>query len=88
LADCPCEVEAFVYRARDSAQGASSWTVLSGEAAGGSGAASVSLPVTWQTTIASERREEFRVAVFVDGTQVSGVRAEGTLTAVTAPFRG
>ena len=86
LAACPCEVEAFVYRARGNVQGPSSWSVLSGEAASGSGVASVSLPVTWAATIDAGRREEYRIAVFVEGTTAGGLRAEGSLTAVTAPF--
>jgi hypothetical protein len=82
---CPCEVEAFIYRARGELQGPTSWSVLAGDPAS-SGASSVSVPVTWATTIDSGRAEEYRVAVFVDGTQQSSLRAEGTLTAVTAPF--
>jgi hypothetical protein len=85
LTDCPCEVQAFVYRARDERQGPSSWTELSGEVSG-SGSTSVSVPVDWAVAIDSGRNEQFRLAVFVDGTTASGLRAEGTLSAVTAPF--
>lgn len=86
LSGCPCEVEAFIYRARGEVQGASSWSVLSGDPASGSGVTSVSVPVTWATTIDAGRREQYRVAVFVEGTTAGGLRAEGSLTAVTAPF--
>jgi hypothetical protein len=86
VSGCPCEVEAYVYRARGSVEGPSSWAVLGAEPATGSGTSSVSLPVTWATTMEAGRTESFRVAVFVDGTAQSGMRAEGSLTAVTAPF--
>lgn len=81
---CPCEVEAFVFRASDEDQGPSSWSILSGEA-GASGTTSVALPVTWAATMASGTTEEYRVAVFVDGAPATA-RAEATLTATTAPF--
>lgn len=84
LTDCPCEVEAFVFRDRDDAQGPSSYTTLTGEVAGSHGA--VSLPVSWATQLDAGRTDEFLVAVFVDGTTVGGVTAEGTLTATTAPL--
>jgi hypothetical protein len=86
VAGCPCEVQAYVYRARGSIEGPSSWSVLGEAPAAGSGVSSVSVPVTWATTIDSGRTEQFRVAVFVDGTTASGVTAEASLTAVTAPF--
>lgn len=79
--ECPCEVEAFVYRASDDAQGPSSWATL------GSGQASVAVPVSWGLDSPADARDEYRVAVFVDGvTNASPFRAEGTLTAVSAPF--
>ncbi|GGI09048.1 S-layer homology domain-containing protein [Egicoccus halophilus] len=81
---CPCEVEAFVFRARDEAQGPSSWSVLTGQA-GASGVSSVSLPVTWAVPQASGTTDEYRVAVFVDGAPASA-RAEASLTAMTSPF--
>ncbi|MTV27459.1 S-layer homology domain-containing protein [Nitriliruptoraceae bacterium ZYF776] len=87
LADCPCEVEAYVYRARGNLTGPSSFATLPAEAAG-NGTVNVSLPVDWSTPIAANRTEEFRIAVFVDGTTRSGLRADGSLTAVTAPFGG
>jgi len=80
---CPCEVEAFVFRARDEDQGPSSWSILSGELAGGT--SSMALPVTWATSMPSGTTDEYRVAVFVDGAP-AGTRAEATLTATTAPF--
>lgn len=86
VADCPCEVQAYVYRARGSVEGPSSWSVLGDAPATGSGVSSIAVPVTWATTIDSGRTEQFRVAVFVDGTTVGGVTAEASLTAVTAPF--
>ena len=82
---CPCEVEAFIYRASDEAQGPSAWTQLPGALAG-TGRASTSVSVTWQTDIPSATTESFRLAVFLNGVEVnapSGVTAEGTLTAVT-----
>jgi hypothetical protein len=84
-ADCPCEVQAFLFRARDGRQGPSSWAVLPGEPAG-SGSISASVPVTWAVPIASGQRDEYHLAVFVDGTTAPGFRADGSLTAVTAPF--
>jgi hypothetical protein len=80
-ADCPCEVEAFVYRASDDAQGPSSWSTLA------EGRASVAVPVSWGLTVPSNARHEYRVAVFVDGvSDPAPYRAEGTLTAVSGPF--
>ncbi|MFA9445947.1 hypothetical protein [Egicoccus sp. AB-alg6-2] len=81
---CPCEVEAFVFRASDDRQGPSSWSILTGQA-GASGTSSVALPVTWATTLPSGSTEEYRVAVFVDGAPAA-TRAEATLAATTAPF--
>jgi hypothetical protein len=79
-ADCPCEVEAFVYRAGDEAQGPSSVTTLP---AGGA----VAVPVGWGLTVPSDARGDYRIAVFVDGVgDPSGYRADGTLTAVSGPF--
>jgi hypothetical protein len=79
--DCPCEVEAFIYRASDDAQGPSSWSTLT------AGEASVAVPVGWGLTIPSNARHEYRVAVFVDGvSDVAPYRAEGNLTAVSGPF--
>jgi hypothetical protein len=86
VSGCPCEVQAYVYRARGNVEGPSSWAVLGAAPATGSGVSSISIPVTWATTIDSGSTEQFRVAVFVDGTTQSGVNAEATLTAVTAPF--
>jgi hypothetical protein len=86
VSGCPCEVQAYVYRARGSVEGPSSWAVLGDAPAAGSGVSSIAIPVTWATTIDSGRTEQFRVAVFVDGTTQTGVNAEATLTAVTAPF--
>lgn len=86
VSGCPCEVQAFIYRARGNVEGPSSWAVLGELPATGSGVSSISLPVTWATTIDAGRTEQYRVAVFVDGTAQSGVNADGALTAVTAPF--
>jgi hypothetical protein len=82
---CPCEVEAFIYRDSDEAQGPSGWTQLPGTAAG-SGRASTSVAVNWMTTIPSGTSESFRIAVFLNDATPSGVRAEGALTAVVGPF--
>lgn len=84
-AGCPCEVEAFVFRDSDGDQGGSSYAVLPREAAG-SGTTSVSLPVTFATSQPAGRTDEYRVAVFVEGVQAPAVRAEGTVSAITAPF--
>jgi hypothetical protein len=78
---CPCEVEAFVYRAGDEAQGPSSWSTLP------AGEASVAVPVSWGLSVPSDARHEYRVAVFVEGVaDVAPYRAEASLTAVSAPF--
>jgi hypothetical protein len=80
-ADCPCEVEAFVYRASDDVQGPSSWSTLT------AGEASVALPVSWGLSVPSDARHEYRVAVFVDGVaDAAPYRAEGALTAVSGAF--
>jgi hypothetical protein len=77
---CPCEVEAYIYRARGSVVGPRSFATLDGSS-------TVSLPVDWATRIESGRTEQYRIAVFVNGTtQTSGLRGDGTLNAVTAPF--
>ncbi|WP_169786918.1 S-layer homology domain-containing protein [Nitriliruptor alkaliphilus] len=79
----PCEVEAYIYRARGSVVGPRSFASL--DTSGGG--ATVSLPVDWATRIDSARTEQYRIAVFVDGTTATaGLRADGTLNAVTAPF--
>ncbi len=85
-AGCPCEVEAYLLRADDEATGPSSWATLPGETGSAGGTASTSLPVTWAVPIASDGRERFEVAVFVDGASDADVRAEAGLTATTAPF--
>ncbi len=85
ISGCPCEVEAFLYRASDDAQSLSSWATLPGEAAS-SGTTAVSLPVTWAVPQSSARSERYDLAVFVDGTAVTTLRADAALTAVTAPF--
>jgi hypothetical protein len=82
---CPCEVEAFIYRDSDEAQGPSGWTQLPGTFAS-SGRSSTSVPVTWMTTIPSGTSESFRIAVFLNDASPSGVRAEGALTAIVGPF--
>lgn len=78
---CPCEVEAYIYRARGSVVGPRSFATLAGPGS------SVSLPVDWATRIDSARTEQYRIAVFVNGTTATaGLRADGALNAVTAPF--
>lgn len=80
--DCPCEVEAYIYRARGSVVGPRSFATLGGEEG-----ASVSLSVGWATTMATAATEQYRIAVFIDGTQrPAGYHVQGTLNAVTAPF--
>lgn len=80
---CPCEVEAYIYRARGSVVGPRTFATLDA----GEGPATVALPVDWATRIDSTRTEQYRIAVFVDGTpQTAGLRVDGTLNAVTAPF--
>lgn len=81
---CPCEVEAFVYRARDAEQGPSSWSMLGSETSA-NGTTSVSLPVTWAARQPAGTRDEYRLEVFVDGAP-SGARAEASLTAITTPL--
>lgn len=84
-ADCataPCEIEAYIYRARGEVVGPRSFATIGGEAG-----SSVSLSVGWATTMATDQTEQYRVAVFIDGTQQpAGYHVQGTLNAVTAPF--
>lgn len=84
VSSCPCEIEAFVYRDSDDAQGPSMWSQLPGETAG-SGRAAAALPVSWTTTIPSGSTETFRVAVLLNDGNPTEVTAEATLTAVTTP---
>lgn len=80
VAGCPCEVEAYIYRARGEVVGPRSFATLDSTS-------TISIPVDWATRIDAGRTEQYRVAVFIDGTeQTSGLRADGTLNAVTAPF--
>jgi hypothetical protein len=83
--DCtttPCEVEAYIYRARGEVVGPRSFATVGGDAG-----SSISLSVGWATTIATARTEQYRIAVFIDGTeQAAGYHVQGTLNAVTAPF--
>jgi hypothetical protein len=83
--DCPCEVEAFIFRDGDDAAGPSSWTQLPAEAAT-SGRVNTSLPVHWAVQIPAGSTETFRVAVFVNGAEPEGVQAEASLSSLTAPF--
>ncbi|TVR35540.1 MAG: S-layer homology domain-containing protein [Nitriliruptor sp.] len=85
VVSCPCEVEAFIYRDSDDAQGPSMWAQLPGEATG-SGRAVVSVPVSWATTIPSGSTETFRLAVLINDGQPMEVTAQGTLTAITTPL--
>lgn len=80
---CPCEVEAFVYR-EGGGQGPSSWGQLPAETAS-NGRANVSVPVSWAVDLASGHDVEFRVAVFVNGA-TPDASAEGAISAITAPF--
>jgi hypothetical protein len=84
VASCPCQIEAFIYRDSDDAQGASSWTQLPGEPSG-SGRAAAALPVSWSVAIPSGSTETFRIAVFVNDGSPGGARAEATLTATATP---
>jgi len=84
LSACPCEVEAFVYREGDDAQGPSSWAQLP-DVMSGSGRALTSLPVSWALEVSSGATETYRLAVFIDGA-LAEVQAEGSLTAITTPF--
>lgn len=85
VSSCPCEVEAFVYRDSDDAQGPSTWTQLPGETTG-SGRAVTSLPVHWTVQIPSGSEETFHVAVFLNDGAPEDLTAEGTLSAVTTPL--
>jgi hypothetical protein len=82
---CPCEVEAFVYRADGQQQGPSSWAQLPADPTA-SGRVNVALPVSWAVDLPSGRSEQFGIAVFVNDGEPEGTRAEGSLAAVTAPF--
>lgn len=81
---CPCEVEAFIYR-EGGGQGPSSWAQLPGEPTS-SGRVNVALPVSWGLDLPSERDATFQVAVFVNGAEPQDTSAEGSLSALTAPF--
>ena len=82
---CPCEVEAFVYRASDDAQGPSSWSQLPSTTTG-SGRVATSLPVHWMVEIPSGSTETFHLAVFLNDGTPNGVTAEAALSAVATPF--
>lgn len=84
LTACPCEVEAFVYRDSDDAQGPSSWAQLP-DVPTASGRAVTSLPVSWAIDIPSGTVETYRLAVFIDGA-VADARAEASLTAIATPL--
>ena len=86
VSSCPCEVEAFIFRAEDEAQGPSSWAQLPGEATG-SGAAVTSLPVAWTVEVPSGTEQEFRVAVFLNDGSPGDARAEATVSATTTAMR-
>lgn len=85
VSSCPCEIEAFVYRARDDAQGPSSWTQLPGETTAG-GRAATSLAVSWTVPVPTGTSETFRIAVFVNDGSPSGAIAEASLSAIYAPL--
>jgi len=85
VVSCPCEVEAFIYRDNDDAQGPSMWSQLPGEATG-SGRAVASVPVAWATSIPSGSTETFRVGVLINDGSPTGVTAQATLTAITTPL--
>ncbi|MGH3441769.1 MAG: S-layer homology domain-containing protein [Nitriliruptorales bacterium] len=85
VSSCPCEVEAFVYRASDDAQGPSAWTQLPGEVTAG-GRAATSLAVSWAVAVPTGTSQTYRVAVFVNDGNPSGARAEAALSAVYVPF--
>jgi hypothetical protein len=79
-AACPCEVEVFVYRAGDELQGPSSWSTLTDDGP-------VSVPTGWALTVPSNARDDYHVAVFVEGVDdPTGYRAHGNLTAISGPF--
>ena len=82
VSSCPCEVEAFVFRASDDAQGPSSWTQLPGDRSG-SGRTVTSVPVQWTVPIPSGSTETYRIAVFLNDGRPTGVQAQGSLTAIT-----
>ena len=84
LTACPCEVEAFVYRDSDDAQGPSSWAQLP-DVTNGSDRSVTSLPVSWAFEIPSGATETYRLAVFIDG-ELAEVHAEGALTAIATPL--
>lgn len=84
LQACPCEVEAFVYRVDDDTKGPISLGQLPSQPSS-SGRAAVSLPVTWRIQIPSATTATYAIGVFVTGSP-SGARAEGTLTAIWAPY--
>lgn len=81
---CPCEVEAFVYR-EDGGQGPSTWAQLPGDPTA-EGRVNVALPVSWGVDLPSGSTATFRVGVFVNGAEPDDTSAEGSLSAITAPL--
>ena len=85
VSSCPCEVEAFIYRDSDDAQGPSTWSQLP-DRMSGEGRAATALPVSWTAPIPSGTTETYRIAVFINDGNPSGVTTEATLTAITTPL--
>lgn len=85
VSSCPCEIEAFIYRAGDDAQGPSSWSQLPGQVTAG-GRAATSLAVGWTAAVPTGTSETYRIAVFVNDGSPSGARAEASLSAIYVPF--
>lgn len=84
---CPCEAEARVYREGSGQHGPSMWSQLPGEAANGAeGMTSVALPVSWTVPHDAGASGDYSVAVYVNGSQPAGARAEATLSATLVPF--
>jgi hypothetical protein len=83
--ECPCEIEAFIFRDGDDADGPSSWTQLPAESAS-NGRVSASLPVHWAVQLPAGTTETFRVAVLVNDAEPAGLQAEASLSSLTAPF--
>lgn len=82
---CPCEIEAFIYRAGDERAGPSAWTQLPADKAS-TGTASTSAAVTWVAPVGTGTSVTFHLAVFVNGAEPGGASAEGALSALYVPF--
>jgi hypothetical protein len=86
VTDCPCEIEAFVYRAGDDAQGPSAWAQLPAEPDSETDQTNANVAVSWVVPIATGTEETYHLAVFLNGSRPAHARAEASLTAIYVPF--